>query len=85
MKKREKAKKASIQLLVCELVNKKKMLGMEGKDAAQVLVPRVKKRFPHSKFKLDHVYWYLGQLRWQRENGLTTARLVSRAHKRGSK
>lgn len=85
MKKQAKSRpKVNIANMVCGMVTSRRMLGMEGKDAAQVLVPQIKKKFPGSKFKLDHVYWYLGQLRWQKKHGLPTTHLVSR-HSKGGK
>ncbi len=57
--------KGSIAQLVLGLIKSRKLADEQGKDAAAVLIPAVKKQFPGSKFALSHVYWYLGRYRRQ--------------------
>ena len=67
MKQKNKSRqsKGSISQLVLGLIKNKSLAESEGKDAAKVLIPVVKKNFPGSKFSLSHVYWYLGRYRRQ--------------------
>lgn len=58
--------KGSISKLVLAMIKTHKMDKMQGKDAAVILIPAVKKNFPgNKKFSLSHVYWYLGRYRRQ--------------------
>ncbi len=57
--------KGSIAQLVLGLIKSKRLAEAEGKDAADILLPAVKRQFPGSKFSLSHVYWYLGRYRRQ--------------------
>ena len=64
-KNKSRQSKGSIAQLVLGLIKSKDLTESEGKDAAKVLMPVVKKQFPGSKFNLSHVYWYLGRYRRQ--------------------
>lgn len=63
----KKESRVVISQLVLGLIKSKGLARMDGKDAAKVLLPAVRKAAPGSKFKLSHVYWYLGRYRRQQK------------------
>lgn len=67
MKDNKKAQKGSISKLVLGLIKSKGLADKDGKDAAKVIIPVVKKFRPASKFQLSHVYWYLARYRRQQK------------------
>ena len=74
--KKSRQSKGSIAQLVLGLIKSKGLADAEGKDAAKVLQPAVKKAFPGSKFQLSHVYWYLSRYRRQVKMHKPVDRLV---------